>query len=286
MQELADRAAWITGAASGIGLALAHRLAGEKMKLALVDVEEGPLREAEAALRARGATVLALRADVGNGEQMAAAAKQALEAFGVVHLICNNAGVGGGGGPMWLISEADWKWSLDVNLWGVIHGIRLLLPALLASGEEGHVVNTASIAGLTSTPFMGSYTAAKHGVVALSECLAKELELTKAKVGVSVLCPGFVKTNIGGSDRNRPGGAFPRATDPIAAKFFEVLQQLVDSGIAPEHVADEIVVAIRGPKFYILTHEQMTPQIEYRMRQILGGQQPGIDPLFRSLFGG
>ncbi len=284
MKDLADRVAWITGAASGIGLALAHRLAAERMKLVLVDVEDGPLREAETALKATGATVVAIRTDVGNSEQMAAAAKQALDTFGVVHLIVNNAGVGGGGGPMWQLSEADWRWALDVNLWGVLHAIRLLLPPLLASGEDGHVLNTASIAGLTSTPFMGPYTATKHAVVALSECLAKELELTKAKGGVSGLCPGFVKTKIASSHRNRPAADGPQTRTAEMQQFQQLLNALVDSGISVDKVVDAVLDAIRAPRFYVLTHPEMKPAIEHRMTQILNEQQPGIDPLFRAKF--
>ena len=285
MQHLEGRAAWITGAASGIGLALAKRLAAERMKLVLVDVEAGPLAEAEAALRAAGAETLAIRADVSSADDMAAAAKQALDRFGVIHLIVNNAGVGGGGGPMWKLGEADWKWAIDVNLYGVLHGIRLLLPALVDSGEEGHVVNTASIAGLTSTPFMGPYTATKHAVVALSECLAKELELAKVNVGVSVLCPGFVKTRIHESHRNRPGEQQRVGDNPLAHKFAKVLQQLVESGIPVEKVVDDVLRAIREPKFYILTHPEMKPAVEHRMRQILDEKPPGIDPMFRAFFG-
>ncbi len=289
MQNLADRVAWITGGASGIGLALAHKLAAEKMKLVLVDVEDGALREAESALRATGTEVLALRADVASGAEMAAAAKRALDQFGLVHLIINNAGVGGGGGPMWLLSEDDWKWTVDVNLLGVVHGIRLLLAPLVASGQEGHIVNTASIAGLTSTPFMGPYTATKHAVVALSECLAKELELAKAKVGVSVLCPGFVKTKIASSHRNRPGGpmgAGGRTVGATEAKFGQVLDQLVAAGQPAEKIAEDVVNAVKEARFYILTHPEMKPQIEHRMQQILDEKQPGIDPLFKQLFGG
>ncbi|MGE5181465.1 MAG: SDR family NAD(P)-dependent oxidoreductase [Acidobacteriota bacterium] len=285
MKDLAGKAAWITGGASGIGLALAHRLAAEKMKLAIVDVEEGALAEAEAALRAAGATVRAIRADVASAADMDAAAKRARDAYGTIHVICNNAGVGGGTGPTWELSEADWKWSIDVNLWGVIHGLRVLLPQLVASGQEGHVVNTASIAGLTSTPFMGPYTAAKHAVVALSEGLAKELELAKKPIGVSVVCPGFVKTHIAKSHRNRPDKPAAQPSE-TATKFGTVLSQLVDAGIPAERVAETIVAAIREPRFYVLTHPEMKPQIEYRMKQILEESAPGIDPLFRSLFGG
>jgi NAD(P)-dependent dehydrogenase (short-subunit alcohol dehydrogenase family) len=286
MKNLADRAAWITGAASGIGLALAHRLAAERMKLVLVDVEPGALAEAEAALRAKGAEVLALRVDVSSAAEMEAAAKRALDTFGVIQLVVNNAGVGGGGGPMWKLTEADWKWTLDVNVWGVIHGIRYLVAPLVESGQEGHVVNTASIAGLTSTPFMGPYTASKHAVVSLSECLAKELELAKINIGVSVLCPGFVKTNIHTSHRNRPGEQQNVGGNPLAQKFATVLNQLVESGQPAEKIADAVVQAVQDAKFYILTHPEMKPAVEHRMKQILGEQQPGIDPMFRAFFAG
>jgi NAD(P)-dependent dehydrogenase (short-subunit alcohol dehydrogenase family) len=285
VKDLKDRAAWITGGASGIGLALARRFASEGMKLVLVDVEAGPLAEAEKALREQGASVLAIRADVSNLDEMSAAVAKARDAFGVMHVICNNAGVGGGGGPMWSLTDQDWRWTIDVNLWGVIHGIRLLLPALIESGQEGHVVNTASMAGLTSTPFLGPYTATKHAVVALSECLFKELDLVKAKVGVSVLCPGFVKTKIASSQRNRPGGT-KQPGNPHEARFGGVFQQLVDAGIPAEKIAEEVLRSIREDRFYVLTHPEMKPQIEYRMQQILEEKQPGIDPLIRSLFGG
>lgn len=285
MEQLTGRAAWITGAASGIGLALANRLAAEGMKLVLIDVEEAPLRRVEAALREKGATVLAIRADVSNAAEMTAAAERARAAFGVIHVLCNNAGVGGGGGPLWLLSESDWRWTIDVNLWGVIHGIRLLVPALIASGEEGHVVNTASIAGVTSPPYMAPYVATKHAVVALSECLAKELELAKSNVSVSVLCPGFVRTNIASSERNRPGAAAGGDDNPVAAKFGGALRHLVEGGIAPEEVAEQVVRALRARRFYIFTHPEMKPGVEHRMRQVLEEQAPGIDPLFRAMFG-
>lgn len=262
MQELAGRVAWITGAASGIGLALAHRLAAERMKLVLVDV---------APVQAEFATeVLAIQADVASGEAVAAAAEQARAKFGLVHLIINNAGIGGAAGPMWQLSEQDWKATLDINLWGVIHGIRTLLPPLLASGEIGHVVNTASMAGMISTPFMAPYTASKFAVVSLSECLAKELELTHAKVGVSVLCPGFVKTNIAGKTKR-------------GDRISEAVASLVAAGQPPERVADAVVAAVKESRFYVLTHPEMKPQIEHRMRQILEEKQPGMDPMIRAL---
>jgi NAD(P)-dependent dehydrogenase (short-subunit alcohol dehydrogenase family) len=200
-------------------------------------------------------------------------------------VICNNAGVSGPGGPLWTLSEADWDWTLSIDLTAVVRGIRLFLPALLASGEEGHVVNTASMAGLTSTPMLGPYTVAKHGVVALSEVLAKDLELTGAKVGVSVLCPGFVQTQIGHSARNRPADSRAAASpaSSAASGFAEVIHQLVATGLSPDVVADRVVAAIREPRFYILTHPEMKGAIAHRMKEILDERQPGIDPGFRAL---
>ncbi len=286
MEQLEGKVAVVTGGASGIGLAIAHRLAAEKVRLVLLDVEAGPLDAAERALRDAGAEVLALQVDVSKPAQLEAAAVRAREAFGLAQIVVNNAGVGGGTGPIWTLSQADWAWALDVNLWGVIHGLRLFLPALVASGEEGHVVNTASMAGLTSTPWLAPYTATKHAVVAISECLAKELELAGSKVGVSVLCPGFVKTRIHQSMRNRPdelggsgGGGVPGPT------LADAMTQLVEAGKPPEEIADLVVRAIRERRFYILSHPEMKPAIEHRFHDIMEERAPGIDPLFRQLLG-
>lgn len=283
MQQLADKVAVITGGASGIGLAIARRLATERIKLVLLDVEEAPLATAERALRDGGATVLAIRTDVASAASLDAAAVRVRETFGVAHIIVNNAGVAGGSGPSWTIGETDWAWTLGVNLWGVIHGIRTFLPPLLAAGEEGHVVNTASIAGLTTHPWMAPYCATKHAVVAISEVLSKELEIARAKVGVSVLCPGFVKTNIASSVRNRPPELAP--TGAPRPDLSAVMHALVDAGISPATIADHVVAAIREPRFYILTHPEMRGALEHRQRDILDGRQPGIDPIWREVLG-
>jgi NAD(P)-dependent dehydrogenase (short-subunit alcohol dehydrogenase family) len=282
MKQLEGKVAVITGAASGIGLAMAHRFAAEKMKLVLLDIEEAALAAAERALRDGGASVLAMRTDVSRAADLEAAAARATAAFGTAHVICNNAGVAGWPGRTWEISEADWDWVLSINLRGVISGVRVFLPPLLASGEEGHIVNTASMAGLTSVPYMSAYTVAKHGVVALSEVMAKELELRSARVGVSVLCPGFVKTQIHTSERNRSGQQRPEPSGAGPA-MTEAITQLVESGQPPETIADQVVGAIRDSRFYILTHQDMKPSIEHRMRDILEERAPGIDPLMRQL---
>lgn len=284
MKDLAGKTAVITGGASGIGLALAQRLAKEQVKLVLVDIETAALDAAAAGLRDAGAEVLPLRADVSKAADMERVAAETFARFGTAHLIVNNAGVGGGTGPTWKLTESDWDWSLNVNLKGVIHGIRLFVPRLVDSGEEGHVVNTASMAGLTATPWLAPYTAAKHAVVALSECLAKDLVLAGAKVGVSVLCPGFVRTNIHLSERNRPTelkGSPGAAT--LDQNLGAVFKTLVESGKPVEQVADAVVAAIREQRFYILTHPETKPAIEHRFRDILEERQPGIDPLFKSL---
>jgi NAD(P)-dependent dehydrogenase (short-subunit alcohol dehydrogenase family) len=285
MHELEGKVAAITGGASGIGLALAHRLAAERTRLALIDVEAAALEVAERELRAAGAEVLAIRADVSRSADVEAAAARVRDVFGMAHIVVNNAGVGGGGGPLWAVSEDDWRWTIDVNLWGVIHGIRAFVPALLASGEEGHVVNTASIAGVITTPWLGAYTATKHAVVAISEVLAKDLELAGARVGVSVLCPGFVQTRIATSHRNRP--AEPDRADAegagAAAKLGAMFEQLVAAGKPASEIADHVVAAIRTRRFWVFTHPEMASQIEHRLREVTEQRQPGIDPTFRQL---
>jgi NAD(P)-dependent dehydrogenase (short-subunit alcohol dehydrogenase family) len=290
MEQLEGKVAVVTGAASGIGLAMARRFAAEKMKLVLLDVEQEALAAAEAELRAAGAEVLAIRTDVSRAEELESAAEVARGAFGTLHVLCNNAGVGGVGGPMRKHTEADWQWTLSVNLWGVIHGVRVFLGPLLESGEEGHVVNTASMAGLISQPFMGAYTATKHAVVAISECLSKELELAGARVGVSVLCPGFVRTKIASSERNRPADLPGRVASDVpgggpGAAVAQAIHQMVEGGQQPEQIADAVVSAIRERRFYILTHPEMQPAIGHRMRDVMEGRTPGIDPVFRQLFG-
>jgi NAD(P)-dependent dehydrogenase (short-subunit alcohol dehydrogenase family) len=283
MEQLDGKVAVVTGGASGIGLALARRFAAEKMKIVLLDIQEDALAAAENELRAAGSAVLALRADVAQAGDLEAAAERARAEFGTVHVICNNAGVGGVSGPMWTLSERDWEWTVSVNLWGVIRGIRVFLGPLLASGEEGHIVNTASMAGLTSNPFMGPYTATKHAVVAISEVLAKELELVGARVGVSVLCPGFVKTQIATSDRNRPAALRNDVEPSTGPELTQLIHQLVAGGLPPEEIADQVLSAVRERRFYVLTHPEMKRAIEYRMRDLLEERAPGIDPLFRQM---
>jgi NAD(P)-dependent dehydrogenase (short-subunit alcohol dehydrogenase family) len=279
VKDLGGKVAVVTGAASGIGRALAGRFAAEGMKVVLADVEEGPLATALAEIEATGASALAVRTDVSSGAAVEALAKRALERFGAVHVVCNNAGVGGGGGPMWTISEADWKWTLNVNLWGVIHGIRAFVPGMVAQGE-GHVVNTASMAGLLSPAMMGPYVATKHAVVALSEVLARDLQMVGSKVTVSVLCPGFVRTRIAESERNRPADLGPSGSaGPFMEAAAQVIRSAVAAGIAPEVVADRVVEAIREERFYVLPHPEMAGGVKHRLDDVLQGNYPRPLPL-------
>ena len=280
MRELSGKVAVVTGAASGIGLALAERFAREGMKLVLADVEEAPLAEIAAKLAGPGTELLARRTDVADAEQMDALAAAALERFGAVHVVCNNAGVSGGG-PLWELTTRDWQWTLGANLWGVIHGVRVFAKHLVAQ-NEGHIVNTGSMAGLLSVPGMGPYNVSKHAVVTLSETLYAELKGAGSEVGVSVLCPGFVATRIIESDRNRPEALRNPGQPPVPAQELELRRsgaaQIFASAIQPSEAADQVLDAILERRFYVLTHET-APHVKRRMQAILDGEDPPVfDP--------
>jgi NAD(P)-dependent dehydrogenase (short-subunit alcohol dehydrogenase family) len=251
VQAFSGRVAVVTGGASGIGLALARRFAAEGMKVVVGDIEAPALDDALATLQADGADALGVVTDVADAEQVEALADAALERFGAVHVVCNNAGVGSGG-LSWEMPLSTWQWVLGVNLWGVVHGIRTFVPLLLRHGE-GHMVNTASIAGLVSGPYMGPYNASKHAVVALSETLHHELALMGSNVKVSVLCPAWVNTRIADSARNRP--AHLRTNAEAAADGADILRSVIQSGMAPEAVAGKVLEAIRSEEFWIMTHD-------------------------------
>lgn len=273
MRELQDKIAVVTGGASGIGLAVARRAAAEGMRLVLADIDEAALKAAADALTGAGADVLGVPTDVSEPSSVDALAERAVSHFGAVHLVHNNAGVGGGG-PTWQVSDADWRWILGVNLFGVVNGIRSFVPLLLEQGE-GHVVNTASLAGLVSAPLMGPYNASKHAVVTISETLVKDLRMVGATgVGVSVLCPGFVRTGIADSERSRPAWAPPPEPSNIGALLHQAFHDLVDNGIDPEPVADAVIEAVKADRFYILTHDESQAAVAIRMRDILEGRAP------------
>ena len=274
MQELRGRVAVVTGGASGIGRALAQRFADEGMQVVIADVEAAALATAERELAAGGAEVLAVRTDVSKAEDVDTLARRTLERFGKVHVLCNNAGVSVGG-PMWEHTLEDWQWVLGVNLWGVIHGVRTFIPIMIRQGEPAHVVNTASLAGLSSNPFLGVYNVTKHAVVTLSETLAQELAMVGAPVKVSVLCPGFVQTKILDSDRNRPAALADGADRPRVASFEQAIRAAVAGGLPAPAVAELVVAAIRAERFYVLPHPEITrARVRERLEGILANRTP------------
>ena len=278
MKELGGKVAVVTGAASGIGRALSDAFAAEGMHLVMADIEDDALEVAAKEVGVGGTKVLAVRTDVSNGADVDALAARAVDEFGTFHVVCNNAGVGAGG-TMWELSEADWAWVLGVNLWGVIHGIRAFVPRLVEQ-NEGHVVNTGSIAGLTSAPMMGPYNASKHAVVTISETLQRELALNASTVRVSVLCPGFVQTRIAESDRNRPDHLRNPVEPEMSGVGRELMKQIVASGLPPGEVARQVVDAVKHERFYVLPHPEMKSLVRTRMDDILEDRGPAAEFFF------
>lgn len=276
MTEFKGRVAVVTGAASGIGRALAERFAEEGMKIVLADVEGPALEKAEAEMKADGADVLFVQTDVSKADDVAALAERTLSAYSKVDVLCNNAGIGG---PSWTISDADWRWVLGVNLWGVIHGVQTFVPIMMKNADGGHIVNTASMAAFTAVGGMAPYTVSKHGVVALSECLFHELERAGSSIKVSVLCPGWVNTGIGDSDRNRPGGPVPEEDiEPSVKHFNETVSQALESGLPPKEVAEQVFRALVDHTFYILPHPHWKPMIQARIDNVLHERNPAVAP--------
>ena len=273
MKEFRDKVAVVTGAASGIGRALVQRFAREGMKVVLADVESAALEKAAGEITASGAQALAVRTDVSNATEVERLAQSALDEFGAIHVVCNNAGVVTSG-PTWMQTVADWEWLLGVNLWGVIHGVRVFTPIMLEQGE-GHIVNTASLAGMISGPGAAPYNVSKFGVVALSETLHHELTMLGTPVRVSVLCPGFVNTNIFDAARNRPAALAETAPRmPGAEEMEQLARQLLAAGSPPSDVADVVFNAIRDERFYIFPHPEWKKYIRARMDDILEERTP------------
>lgn len=280
MQELSGKTAVITGGASGIGLAMAHRFGAAGMNLVLGDVESGPLDAATAELTDAGYDVAAMSIDVRDLDGVIAFEAFARESFGNVHILCNNAGVGAGGPVADMDNLELWKWTIDVNLWGVIYGCKAFMPAMIEHGEPAHIINTASMAGHLSAPMMGPYNISKYGVVALSETTAKEMLIMKTQIGVSVLCPAFVQTGIASSDRNLPDDLKEThgrgADDKSAGGTQSAIEKLVASGIPTAEVADAVHDAVVNNEFWIITHDDSKIAISERARQIVDGVNPPL----------
>jgi NAD(P)-dependent dehydrogenase (short-subunit alcohol dehydrogenase family) len=269
MQDFRDKTAVITGAAGGIGRALATLAATEGMCVVLADIYGAALDAAAADLKGKGAKVLAVRTDVRSAESVAALADRAVAAFGKIHLVCNNAGVAFTG-PVWEGDLRDWEWILGANLWGVIHGVRTFTPILLAQDEESWIVNTASAFGVTSPAGYGAYNVSKHGVVALTETLERDLRKIGAKVRAAVLLPGPVDTGIIDSYRKREGA--PANTDLAA---LEGRRRLLAAGLPPDRVARMVFDAVRADRFYIPTHpDELRGMVQERAENILEDRRP------------
>ncbi len=266
MLDFHGKAAFVTGGASGIGLALGRALAEAGARVMLADIEERALAEAVASLQGENlAEVRGIICDVRDYQAVERAAQAAIDAFGKVHIVCNNAGVGGRSGAD-SISLQDWRWVIDINLMGVVHGVRAFLPHLVSHGEGGHIVNTASMAGFLPGTGFGPYTATKFAVVGLSEAL--RAELAPQGIGVSVLCPGWVRTRITESRRNWP----KEYGEPPAARpglIDQHIAELVRTGMEPSAVAALTLAAIRDNELYVFTHPHMRPPLEARVESFL-----------------
>ena len=285
METMTGRVAVVTGAASGIGKALALGFAGEGANVVLADIEEEPLRAAEAEVAGHGVEALGVITDVTDADSVGALAQATLDRFGAVHMVCNNAGVGGGG----LIRNqqlVDWKWVVDVCLWGVIHGVHHFLPHLIEA-EESHIMSTASVAGLMSVPGLGPYNAAKYGVVAIMETLHLEMQRDRnADVGVSVLCPGVVRTNIATAQRNRPEelrrerrprpeGEAPTETADARRRNANIAAAL-ERGMDPSQVAAKVIEAMYERRFWVLSHPELLADVNHRNQQLADLENPTI----------
>ncbi|WP_024539586.1 SDR family oxidoreductase [Comamonas badia] len=277
--EFAGRTAVLTGAGSGFGLECARIAARRGMRVVLVDVQQDALDKAAAELQQAGAEVLARRVDVSDADQMQALADAVAERFGAPHLVFNNAGVGSGG-LVWENTLADWQWVLGVNLWGVVHGVRLFTPMMLAAAKAdpawcGHIVNTASMAGLLTPPNMGIYNVSKHAVVALTETLYQDLSLVTEQVGASVLCPYFVPTGITQSERNRPESLRDASLTPSQRISQAMIDKAVTSGkVSAAEVAAKVFDAVVSGAFYIYSHPRALGNVESRMQAIVEGRNP------------
>jgi NAD(P)-dependent dehydrogenase (short-subunit alcohol dehydrogenase family) len=274
MDNLAGKAAFITGAASGIGFAMARVFAREGMRVALGDVEQGRLDGAVQQLADSGCDVVGVQVDVTDRGSVARARDAVLDAYGTVHLLCNNAGVNVPG-PLHEVSYKDWDWVMGVNLWGVVHGVHEFLPELMQHGSGAHVVNTASVGGLVGMRGLGIYNATKFGVVGMTEALRADME--QCGVGVSVLCPGIVSTSLGTSERNRPAHLRDADADAEQATA-EAADAAPGPGTDPLDLAEQVLAAVQANQFFINTHPEFRPIVGQRHAAIEAAFADGADP--------
>jgi NAD(P)-dependent dehydrogenase (short-subunit alcohol dehydrogenase family) len=279
MKELKDKVAVVTGGGSGIGRSMAMAFAAEGMKIVLADVREDALATVRAELEGNGAQVHTVIADVSDAVQVQRIADETTKRFGAVNIVCNNAGVAAGGFT-WELSLEDWEWVVGVNLWGVIHGVRTFVPMMIEQGDECHIVNTASLAGLISMPLVGPYHVTKHGVVTLTEALYHELQLMGHSIGASVLCPAWVKTNIMNSPDLRPAGPMEEGeiTPPMQMMQAAMNSAIHERGMNPDDVAQRVLDAVREGQLYILTHPQFSAAVTQRAEGIVAESNPVYDP--------
>lgn len=275
MREFRGKTAVITGAASGIGRAIADWCVGAGVRVVLADIEEGPLFDAGSELEKMGGEVLCVRTDVSKRGEVESLALRAFDAFGAVHLLFNNAGVAAGGAP-WEATWNDWEWVIGVDLWGVIYGVKIFTPLMQAQNTECHIVNTASAAGLTAGGFSAPYSVAKHAVVALSESLFLTLQQRNSPVKVSVLCPGVTRTNIAYAERNRPDELRnePAQLSAEMQAGRKAIQSVLAAAMPPARVAEMVFDAIRKEQFYIFTHPEWTELIRLRTSKLLAMENP------------
>jgi len=274
VEQLAGKVAVITGGGSGIGRALARRFAAEGMKVVLADVNETAMRLVEAELAEGGTEALPVLCDTSLEPSVQALAQATLDRFGAAHVLCNNAGVAGTGDP-WAGPMSAWEWVMGINVYGVVHGIRAFLPIMTDQGE-GHIVNTASMAGLVALPGAAAYNASKHAVVAISEGLFLELKNTGSSVSCSVLCPGFVKTNlmVGQQWQDRLGAPPPVTGNPVGKMIEDLLTQGVETGVDPDDIAAQVADAVKSDRFWILTHPEMRDAPVARMQRAAAQENP------------
>jgi len=275
VDELRGATAVVTGAGSGIGRALAQACAGAGMRVAVADVEAGALAETEARLLDAGATVIAVPTDVTDPAAVRALADAVDTELGGADLLCNNAGVFTGG-TIWELPLADYRWVLDVNLYGILNGIQAFVPGMIERGRPGHVVNTISAAGLFPSPYSAPYTVSKFAGFALTECLASELAIVGAPIGVTALCPGAVRTGIATSARNRPDdpGPVSAATEFVG----QALEATTARGRPPEEIAALVLDAVRAGRFLQFTDDSYPPALRVRADELLAGGLPVLPP--------